>query len=125
MNKSHLQFLVCPTCNNALQLIEEQGYTEDHVESGLLRCHPCKKEFPIIRSIPRFVDIENYASGFGFQWIKHAKTQYDSHSGTNLSERRFFEETKCYLEDFKNNNLSKIDDSLKSLSIVSDIYSKY
>jgi len=39
------------------------------------------------------VSSENYASGFGFEWTAHAKTQYDSYSGVKVSEKRFFEET--------------------------------
>jgi SAM-dependent methyltransferase len=31
---------------------------------------------------------------FGYQWAKHAKTQYDSHTGLGLAEKRFFEETR-------------------------------
>jgi SAM-dependent methyltransferase len=38
--------------------------------------------------------MENYASTFGLEWTKHARTQYDSYTGSKVSERRFFEETK-------------------------------
>ena len=37
---------------------------------------------------------ENYASGFGLQWLKHARTQYDSESGLNITGERFFRETR-------------------------------
>jgi ubiquinone/menaquinone biosynthesis C-methylase UbiE len=47
-----------------------------------------------VRFVPRFVSQENYASSFGFQWVKHARTQYDSTSGVIVSEKRFFEETR-------------------------------
>lgn len=33
---------------------------------------------------------ENYASGFGLDWTKHARTQYDSYSGIRASEQRFY-----------------------------------
>ena len=36
---------------------------------------------------------ENYVVNFGYQWAKHAKTQYDSHTGLGLAEKRFFGET--------------------------------
>jgi 2-polyprenyl-3-methyl-5-hydroxy-6-metoxy-1,4-benzoquinol methylase len=58
-----------------------------------LSCQTCTVSYPIVQGIPRFVASENYASGFGFEWTAHAKTQYDSHSGVKLSEQRFFEET--------------------------------
>lgn len=94
MNKDHIRFLACPKCNKNLDLLDEKTDSDGYIESGTLRCSSCNKDYPIIRSIPRFVDLDNYASGFGFQWIKHSKTQYDSFSGANLSETRFFEETK-------------------------------
>jgi ubiquinone/menaquinone biosynthesis C-methylase UbiE len=37
--------------------------------------------------------MENYASSFGVEWNRHARTQYDSYTGTKISETRFFEET--------------------------------
>src|SRR6185437_11529200 len=43
--------------------------------------------------VPRFVPRENYASGFGLEWTKHARTQYDSYSGIRASELRFFGQT--------------------------------
>jgi SAM-dependent methyltransferase len=94
MKKDHIVFLVCPQCKYSLDLvgsIETNGYS---IESGTLRCSQCKMDYPIIRSVPRFVPLENYASGFGLEWTKHARTQYDSYSGSNVSEKRFFEETK-------------------------------
>jgi SAM-dependent methyltransferase len=44
--------------------------------------------------IPRFVPPDNYAAGFGFQWLCHARTQHDRYSGTRISEQRFFAETR-------------------------------
>ncbi len=44
--------------------------------------------FPIINSIPRFVPVENYASAFGYQWKKYAKTQLDSFTGNSISKDR-------------------------------------
>jgi len=94
MKKSHLELLACPDCKASLDILENQGDESDSIESGSLQCSNCNHCFPIIRHIPRFVPLENYASGFGFQWVKHSRTQYDSHTGANASEERFFEETK-------------------------------
>ena len=33
--------------------------------------------YPIINQIPRFVELENYSSSFGFQWNYFDKTQVD------------------------------------------------
>jgi SAM-dependent methyltransferase len=61
---------------------------------GRLACAACGLEYPIIAGVPRFVPLENYASGFGLEWTKHARTQYDSHSGIPASEQRFFSQTQ-------------------------------
>lgn len=56
----------------------------------MLRCDACAADYPIRGHVPRFVPPENYATGFGLQWNKHARTQYDSHTGTTISADRFF-----------------------------------
>jgi SAM-dependent methyltransferase len=94
MRRDHLSYLVCPDCKQDLQIASSDAEASGRIESGTLRCTACGKEYPILRGIPRFVPAENYARGFGFQWNKHARTQYDSTSGSKLSETRFFEETK-------------------------------
>lgn len=93
MREDHVKFLICPECKSDLDLLEGER-TNNFIESGKLKCSNCELEYPIIRYIPRFVPLENYASSFGLEWTKHAKTQYDSYSGANVSEKRFFEETK-------------------------------
>lgn len=44
--------------------------------------------YPIVRDIPRFVPVDNYAQAFGDQWNRFPKTQLDSHTGIPLSEGR-------------------------------------
>jgi SAM-dependent methyltransferase len=75
-------------------VLETHTQTGAIVETGVLHCSRCANAYHIVRSIPRFVPEDNYASGFGFQWGKHARTQYDSYSGIHVSEKRFFGETK-------------------------------
>jgi SAM-dependent methyltransferase len=94
MKQEHLKYLACPRCAGELTIAQIDNYLEDSIENGLLQCSQCKDEFKILRHIPRFVPMENYASGFGFQWNKHDRTQYDSYSGVNISEKRFFDTTK-------------------------------
>lgn len=89
-----MKYLACPTCAGDLAVTKIEKYEKDSIESGVLQCLNCKVTFNIVRHIPRFVPIENYASAFGFEWNKHARTQYDSYTGTNISETRFFKETK-------------------------------
>jgi len=38
--------------------------------------------------IPTFVEDESYVSAFGLQWLKHAKTQLDSHTGMTITRDR-------------------------------------
>jgi len=38
--------------------------------------------------IPSFVEDEPYVSAFGIQWMKHAKTQLDSHTGLSITRDR-------------------------------------
>lgn len=94
MRKDHVRFLACPGCKSDLRLTEIAVTEDTYVETGQLICEKCKSEYPIIRHIPRFVPLENYASSFGLEWGLHAKTQYDSYSGVKISEKRFFEETR-------------------------------
>lgn len=49
--------------------------------------------FPVIRGIPRFCPSDNYSESFGFQWNQFDRTQLDIHSGSDLSQQRFYAET--------------------------------
>jgi ubiquinone/menaquinone biosynthesis C-methylase UbiE/uncharacterized protein YbaR (Trm112 family) len=94
MRKEHLRHLVCPLCKKVLVIDEIVRQDADVIETGKLRCSQCMRKYEIIRSIPRFVPSQLYASGFGLEWTRHARTQYDRDSGVHLSETRFFDETK-------------------------------
>ena len=98
MRRDHIKYLACPFCRLNLVFSEIRIANADRVEEGNIKCLGCSLVFPIIRSIPRFVSAENYGDNFGFEWLKHSKTQYDSYWGSNLSEKRFFEETKWPLD---------------------------
>jgi SAM-dependent methyltransferase len=76
-----LTILRCPTCWGTL----------DEQEIGL-SCRGCRKFFPLINGIVRFVPAEDYAGSFGYQWKKHARTQLDGH-GSVESEKDFRERT--------------------------------
>lgn len=88
--KSNLMdILVCPTCHGALRLFDER-LQNGEVESGSLRCDICRLQYPVVRSVPRFVRTQNYAGSFGFQWNRFPRTQLDSYSGLPISRERFF-----------------------------------
>ena len=93
MKVHHLNHLVCPGCKEPLSLSSSQDKSSDEIETGTLQCQTCKKEYPILDHIPRFVPRRNYSDSFGFEWLLHAKTQYDSYTHTKISEERFFRET--------------------------------
>ncbi len=94
MRIEHLNYLVCPNCKHPLALVEVQTQHKNLIETGILACTDCAARYDIIRYIPRFVPLNNYATTFGFQWLKHARTQYDSQSGSPVTETRLFEETR-------------------------------
>ena len=59
-----LDLLRCIDCRSVL----------DPQEDGF-RCSGCGKTFPSVRGILRFVDADNYADSFGYQWHAFARTQ--------------------------------------------------
>jgi len=50
---------------------------DGRITSGSIVCAN-HHSFPIERGIPRFVDSEQYAENFGFEWNLHRRTQLDS-----------------------------------------------
>jgi SAM-dependent methyltransferase len=95
MYLEHLQLLACPRCQGELQCVRTGPpfNAEEPLLEGALGCVDCKAEYPVVGGVPRFVPRENYASGFGLEWTKHARTQYDSYSGLKVSQQRFLEQT--------------------------------
>lgn len=100
MNPDLVSLLRCIDCSAGLTLdvTTESG---GRVESGTLRCQSCDGHWPIVGFIPRFVSPENYAGNFGVQWKRFRRTQLDSHSGTSISRRRFFETTGWSAEEMR------------------------
>lgn len=84
MIKDFLKYLRGICCDSVNILLQQKQ---------LIQCRDCGKEYKIINSIPRYVDSEQYSGSFGLEWSIHSTTQYDNHSGINLSETRFFNET--------------------------------
>jgi SAM-dependent methyltransferase len=94
MKRNHLNFFACPECQADISLVAGEPNSDGLIEDGLLKCLGCHQPFDIRNYIPRFVPQDNYADGFGLEWTKHPLTQYDSYTGVNLSETRFFQETR-------------------------------
>lgn len=93
MKPDHIKYLACPACRGELVLATVTAIKSDSIETGGIQCLTCKREYEVARHIPRFAPIENYADSFGLEWSIHARTQYDSYTGTNISQTRFFKET--------------------------------
>lgn len=89
MRPEHLKYLRCPKTGAELTL------TQDEVENGRVKfgtlTTPTGESYPIVDFIPRFVDADNYAENFGFEWQIHARTQYDAEASHKLSEDRVFD----------------------------------
>jgi ubiquinone/menaquinone biosynthesis C-methylase UbiE len=56
MKTDTVQLLACPRCHGQLSLRVDVG--NGHVESGVLACRQCPREFPIEKGIPRFITSE-------------------------------------------------------------------
>ncbi|MEO5357060.1 MAG: methyltransferase domain-containing protein [Nitrospirae bacterium YQR-1] len=94
MRKAHLEYLRCPGCLGGLVIQKTDEVNDDKVKEGMLQCRNCGASYPIIKYIPRFVPIDNYAASFGFEWNRHPRTLLDSYTGLKITEDRFFNETK-------------------------------
>lgn len=67
-----------PLCRRADCLVDEEGHT-----------------FPLSRGVYRFVEDDDYAESFGFQWNRFEKTQIDRYRrGYRQSRDRFFAATE-------------------------------
>jgi uncharacterized protein YbaR (Trm112 family)/ubiquinone/menaquinone biosynthesis C-methylase UbiE len=96
-----LEIMACPKCQANLECNTEEADKNGDVISGELTCLECKKSYPVIRGIPRFVPNEEYAGSFGFQWNKFRCEQLDSDNGTGLSRQRVLSEAELTPEGLK------------------------
>src|SRR5580698_5095883 len=95
MKTNSVDWLRCIQCGSPLRA-EPSSSAENNgsIIEGKLICTSCGHEFPIVRSIARFVPSEDYAHSFGYQWNTFDKTQLDSHMGNDLSRERFYATTQ-------------------------------
>ena len=95
MRRKALEVFVCPACGGSLSLglVASEDTASGDVTEGELRCEGCPSRFPIVRSIPRFVPSDSYASSFGFQWNRFRRLQVDSVMHNDLSRDRFYATT--------------------------------
>ncbi|MGA2978963.1 MAG: class I SAM-dependent methyltransferase [Terriglobales bacterium] len=84
--------LSCLSCGSKLESDQAAGYF----------CPACKRVYPNVQGIARFVDAQHYAASFGFQWHRYQKTQLDSDKDElRESERHFLAKTALRPGDLK------------------------
>jgi SAM-dependent methyltransferase len=69
----------------------------DQSADGLV-CAGCGRRYPVLNGVVRFVDAQNYAGSFGFQWKLYARTQLDD-ANSQRSENAFRRRTGFRPED--------------------------
>jgi len=96
MHPTLLEILACPACHQEAPLQAMAEVTQgDEITQGKLVCTKCAAEYPIRDGIPRFVQAEdNYCGNFGFQWQKWKELQIDRLGGHQLSETRFYADSR-------------------------------
>ena len=82
---------------SVLRCLECLGHLDPET-SGLV-CVDCGRKYPVVNGVARFVDQQQYARSFGFQWKIYARTQLDTEE-CNLSEVAFRRRTGFASEDF-------------------------
>jgi len=92
MRLEHLKYLRCPKSGSPLTLTDEVMDGGRVCEGQLVSSSG--ERYPIIKFIPRFVEADNYAANFGFEWQVHARTQFDADANHKMSEERIFSVTR-------------------------------
>jgi SAM-dependent methyltransferase len=82
-----LTIVRCPSCGSKVRQ-----------QADALICTACGSKYPEANGVIRFVDQQQYAGSFGFQWHVHARTQLDS-AESQRSERAFRKRTGFRPED--------------------------
>jgi SAM-dependent methyltransferase len=75
MRQRLLQYLACPECGGAIELLSAARTEGDEILEGVLNCIDCARNFPIVRGVPRFVNLQEIeadkaatAASFGWEW---------------------------------------------------------
>ena len=92
MQRKFAEAFACLKCGSGLRLASAASENSE-ISEGQLACTKCEMVAPIVRSLPRFVASESYASTFGFQWNRFDRLQLDSHMQNDLSRDRFYATT--------------------------------
>lgn len=93
MRPKLLEILACIKCASQLNCESSKTESDGEIIEGILTCSNCAQTYQISDGIPRFVERDNYADSFGYQWNLFSRTQLDSYNGTTQSADRFYAET--------------------------------
>jgi SAM-dependent methyltransferase len=77
MHPQFLELLCCPKTGELLALEAAEYGDIGMIRTGVLRTRS-GNAYPVVRGIPRFVDAEQYATSFGFEWTRWPKVQFES-----------------------------------------------
>src|ERR1700730_8918756 len=93
-SSNHTHFGLADAVASILRCITCEGRLESRGEElgSELVCTSCGRKYPQINGVIRFIDEQQYAGSFGFQWHVHARTQLDSKE-SNRSEQSFRQRT--------------------------------
>jgi 2-polyprenyl-3-methyl-5-hydroxy-6-metoxy-1,4-benzoquinol methylase len=95
-----VEHLRTPDNLKQLRLTDDAPVNED-IETGRLVEIEGSSEYPVVRSIPRFVPEKNYTDSFKNQWSMFREDQVDSRSGATFSHELFFKVTGWKPEDLR------------------------
>lgn len=107
MKENFIEMIACPHCKGSLKLASDFRKAGTEIESGRLECG-CGKTYPVVNSIPRFTESDEYVKNFSFEWNRFSKTQLDSANNTRISEERFKEITGLYPRDLEGKRVLEI-----------------
>ena len=77
MHPKFLHLLCCPETREALTLDAQVTLQNGTVWAGTLNS-PSGRQYPVVRGVPRFVEREQYAASFGWEWGRWPRVQFES-----------------------------------------------
>ena len=94
MQPAFLDILSCPKSGQKLTWFPDTSFTNVKPHSGKLLSQDQRITYEVVNGVARFVQPDNYASNFGYQWNKFRTTQLDSNSNLTISGDRFWQSTR-------------------------------